>query len=73
MARAREVYRGVLVEKIQLRDQYGNLYDGSRLHFLKPYDKPGPAKGSVTTARKQWGNKLLDAYVEVSSEWVRLD
>lgn len=71
--RGREVYRGVLVESIQLKDQYGNVLPGSRLHYLKPYDKPGPAKASVTSARKNWGNRLSDAYVEVSQNWSRLD
>ena len=66
------VYRGVLVEKIQLRDQYGNLHDAQRLHYLKPYDKPGPAKASVTSARKNWGNRLKDCYVEVSTQWEKL-
>lgn len=72
MARDAKVYRGVIVEGLQLRDQYGNLYPARRLHYLKPYDKPGPAKSSVTTARKNWGNKLIDCYVEVSTEWEKL-
>ena len=70
--RQEQVYRGVLVEKILLRDQYGNMVPASRKHFLKPYDKPGPAKASVTSARKNWGNKLVDCYVEVSTEWEKL-
>lgn len=70
--RSHHVYRGVLVEKIELRDEYGNLYPAQRLHYLKPYDKPGPAKASVTSARKNWGNKVIDCYVEVSTEWERL-
>lgn len=70
--RTEKVYRGVLVESIQLKDQYGNTYPATRLHYLKPYDKPGPAKASVTSARKNWGNRLKDCYVEVSSTWERL-
>lgn len=73
MARGEKVYRGVLVDAIQMRDQYGNLYPARRLHYLKPYDKPGPAKASVTTSRKDWGKRLIDCYVEVSMEWTRLD
>ena len=72
MSRGNEVYRGVLVEGLQLRDQYGNLVPATRVHYLKPYDKPGPAKASVTTARKNWGNKLGDCYGEISTEWERL-
>lgn len=70
--RGQEVYRGVLVETIQLKDEYGNVYPAKRLHYLKPYDKPGPAKASVTSARKNWGKKLEDCYVEVSYTWERL-
>lgn len=70
--RGDKVYRGVLVESIQLKDEYGNLYPAHRLHYLKPYDKPGPAKASVTTGRKNWGKRLVDAYVEVSEKWERL-
>lgn len=70
--RGQEVYRGVLVEKIELRDEYGNVYPASRLHYLKPYDKPGPAKASVTTARKNWGRRLKDCYVQVSTSWEKL-
>lgn len=70
--RSHHVYRGVLVEKIELRDEYGNLYPATKLHYLKPYDKPGPAKASVTGARKNWGARLQDAYIEVSVSWDRL-
>lgn len=70
--RGREVYRGVLVEKIELKDQYGNTYPATRLHYLKPYDKPGPAKASVTSARKNWGKRLSDCYVEVATAWEKL-
>lgn len=70
--RGEKVYRGVLVEDITLTDQYGNVYPGTRLHYLKPYDKPGPAKGSVTKARKNWGKRFKDGYVEVSTAWEQL-
>lgn len=70
--RQEKVYRGAFIEAIELRDQYGNLYPAERKHFLKPYDKPGPAKASVTSARKNWGKRFKDGYVEVSHTWERL-
>lgn len=73
MARSADVYRGVLVRKIKGQDKYGGVIDAVQYIYLKPYDKPGPAKASVTTARKEWGNQLEDAYVEVSAKWTRIN
>lgn len=70
--RTDKVYRGVVVTRIGIRDKYGNKMDAKKVRHLKPYDKPGPAKASVTSYRNNHSRDFLEGYVEVSTEWERL-
>lgn len=64
-------YRGVVVEIINMRDEYGNVYQGERLRYTKVYRKPGIAKGQATIMSNRQTN-VKETYVEEATEWTRL-
>lgn len=63
------VYRGV-VEEWRIP---GQKSAGTVKVYMKPYDKPGPAKASVTIRRNNFGKRYVDGWVEIATVWERLD
>lgn len=69
-----EVYRGVVVVKSSIQDEYGNKVPCQILHYTKPYYKKNIAAGQATRLAGIFSKSVLvDKYVERVSSWERLD
>lgn len=68
------VFRGVVIVKVTLLDEYGNKIPGEKRLTTKTYNKPGVAKGQATTVAKRYPPaKVVDRFVEEAVEWRRVE